>query len=246
MPTIRAYSSTNSLNTSIDASHEDTKTSIKYGNPSIDDSENEYETSTKPVYPSIETMEEDNETSIKTTQNVNPSIDVSAQTVNKTVANTIENDQEGEYIPVTGSFIDALVQLTIERDNNITRLVNLFHVDGSGIVKWVSLRHKCLVDCLLTFSEMKQTETNDLKEVCNAFTLLIQSGSFKSLPVIYPYIQEILQLKESLKQICMEATINNMQLLRFRLSHSKKSLIATSWELSHFVPKVSFAGLNFK
>ena len=66
----------------------------------------------------------------------------------------------------------------------------------------VSTRFKCFVECLLTFSEMKTIELDDLKEICNAFTLLIISSYFKSMPEAYLYIDEILELRESLKMIC--------------------------------------------
>ena len=92
---------------------------------------------------------------------------------------------------------------------------------------------------------MKTIDLNDLKEVCNAFTLLIQSNNFKSLPGRYPYTQEIVELRQGLKQICHNADEN--EALRFRLMpQNKKKLISTRWELANYVNKINFDDLNFK
>jgi hypothetical protein len=191
-------------------------------------SENQSETSAKLIYPSTDISEE----------NKKPSIDALQQ-------NIIEQPKtEEKYQRYESSFINELVELTNER-NNVVKLYTLFIEDNSGAFQWVSSRFKCLAECLLTFSEMKTIEIDDLKDICNAFTMLIQSNYFKNLPQAYPYTHDILNLRESLKNICKNADENEP--LKFRLqTQNKNKLIATRWELSHYVHKKTFSQLNFK
>lgn len=191
-------------------------------------SENQSEPSTKLIYPSTDISLE----------NKKPSIDVLKQ-------NIIEQPKtEEKYQRYESSFINELVELTNER-NNVVTLYTLFMENNSGAFQWVSSRFKCLAECLLTFSEMKTIEIDDLKEICNSFTMLIQSKYFKNLPQAYPYTHDILNLRESLKNICKNADENEP--LKFRLqTQNKNKLIATRWELSHYVHKKTFSQLNFK
>ncbi|MBA3683386.1 MAG: hypothetical protein H0W73_19805 [Bacteroidetes bacterium] len=141
------------------------------------------------------------------------------------------------------AFVEALIELTNERDN-LSKLAPLFWYDATGTYLWISTRFKCLVECLLTFSETKTIELDELKEICNAFTLLIRSIYFTSLPQTYPYTNEILNLKESLKKICLSS---NEEKIKFSLlPQTKKVLIATRWELHYYVPKINFRGLSFE
>ncbi len=190
-------------------------------------------------YPSTEESQEDQKPSINVVDVTNnESID--ALEVNKNE----QKDPETEYIYYKSSFVDALIELTNDRDN-LSKLATLFWDDASGTYMWVSTRFKCLVECLLTFSEMKTIELDELKDICNAFTLLIRSNYFKSLPQAYPYTNEILELRESLKKICESAYEN--EFFKFRLlPQTKKNLIATRWELHYYAPKINFSELNFK
>lgn len=207
--------------------------------------------STKTIYPSIKNILEEENSSTKIVypsteapdHRQKPSINyASINTLN--VNNDRQNDQETECKHYKSAFVDALIELTDERDN-VSKLDLLFWNDGSCIYLWVSTRFKCLVECLLTFSEMKTIELDELKEICNAFTWLIRSNYFKSLPQPYPYTNEILELRESLKKICQ--SIDGNESFKFRLlPQTKKDLIATRWELHYYVPKVNFSELNFK
>ncbi|MBA2611188.1 MAG: hypothetical protein H0U95_04400 [Bacteroidetes bacterium] len=206
--------------------------------------------STKIIYPSTKKNLEDENPSTKM---IYPSTEVSGQSQKPStnypsidalnVNNNAGRDLEAQYKHYKSPFVDALIELTDERDN-ISKLSPLFWNDATGIYLWVSTRFKCLAECLLTFSEMKTIKVDDLKEICNAFTLLIRSNYFKSLQN-YPYANEILELRESLKKICQSADEN--ETLKFRLlPQNKKELIATRWELHYYAPKVNFSELSFK
>jgi hypothetical protein len=156
---------------------------------------------------------------------------------------TGEEQEETEYKETVSTFIKELADLDIDRDN-ISKL-NLGFYENSKSVIWISVHYKCLVECLLTFSEMKSIELDDLKEVCNAFTFIIHSKYFQYLPNQYPYIQEIIDIHKTLKKLCLNEEEN--EFLKFILGYErKKILIITRWELSHYVPKKTFNQLNFK
>lgn len=114
--------------------------------------------------------------------------------------------------------------------------------DEAGL--WVSERYRCLLEVLLTLSEMKRIELDDLKEVCNAFTDVIHSKYYKFLHPSYPYIDEIRNLREQIRSICIKTKGEH---LRYRLVRDQKqNLIIARFELSQFIPKAKFSELNFK
>lgn len=238
-----AESSTKLVYPSIEVSEQNQK-------PSINEKTINYP-STKTIYPSTKKLLNDENSSTKL---IYPSTEVSKQSQKPStnypsiealnVNNTKQEARETQYIQYKSAFIDALIELTDERDY-ISKLDPLFWNDTTGTYLWVSTRFKCLAECLLTFSEMKTIEVDDLKEVCNAFTLLIRSNYFKSLPENYPYTNEILELRQSLKKICQNAEEDES--LKFRLvPQTKKELIATRWELHYYVPKVNFSEIGFE
>lgn len=212
------------LNTTVDL-----KTNETQGEPSSNSED-----------PSSKILSETKEPSINT-ENLPayPSIETLAKNVTVETTNKKE-----EYLHCESVFLNHLVEFTNDR-NYILKLNSLFIEDNTGFSYWVSIRFKCLTECLLTFSEMKTIELDDLKEICNAFTTIIGSKYFQNLPQGFPYSNDILELKQSLKTICENS--NEDQPLKFRLqAQNKNKLIAIRWELSHFVLKKTFSELNFK
>ncbi len=148
-----------------------------------------------------------------------------------------------DYTAKESIFIKELTDLSNERD--YINDLSILYYQKCEATAWVIIRYRCLVECLLTFSEMKQIELDDLKEVCNAFTELINSKYFIYLPVKFPYTEEIEATRNSLKQICLNA--DEDEPLNFKLQYeTKKKMIITRWELAHYAQKRSFSQLNFK
>ena len=190
------------------------------------------------TYPLIDASRENKETPIDTMpENVNTS----------NIADKIksqEKAEEKEYKNKQSRFLNSITELT-DRDNMSVLNYCICNKDYTAPAYWVSVRLKCLIECVLLLSETKTTDLNDLKEICNAFMMVIQSRHFKSLPSRYPYIKTILGLKEKLKQICI--TQEQDDEIRFRLNDKNKiEFIATHYELAQFVPKKTFSQLNFK
>lgn len=178
-------------------------------------------------------------------ENLNPDKKIPVRTNNENV-NTEKQMQKisaPEYKEYSSRYINELDNIHNEKDNWI-RLDNFFGSKDDASF-WVSEKYRCLVECLLMFSETKQIELNDLKEVCNAFIRLIQSRNFKCLHPSYPYIDEIRQLKDRIKNTCIKA--GNSEWLKYKLSkEQKQNMIITRLDLSQFVPKRKFSELNFK
>lgn len=178
-------------------------------------------------------------------------IDITTKSENEAVNNSITNhilkpretSDNNQYTERESFFIRELTDLANERD--YVNDLSLLNYEGSEAAAWVNVRYRCLVECLLTFSEMKQLELDDLKEVCNAFTDLLNSRYYKYLPVRYPYTMEIEQLRNNIRQICINS--EEGQVMNFKLrEETRKKMIVTRWELAHYAPKKSFSQLNFK
>lgn len=158
----------------------------------------------------------------------------------KELANQESKEELKNY---ESKFNSAMVELFNDRELDVA-LNTCFYSQQSAPSLWVGIRLKCLVECLLMFSEMKYTSVDDLKEVCNAFILMTQSDCFIHLPANFPYTKYIIHLREKLKTICIAN--NNLERIKFRINRENKiELIVTRFELSHFLPKKKFCNLDF-
>lgn len=167
------------------------------------------------------------------------------RTVNKKetlIQPIIKKTEVTEYADHQSRCVTQLDKLYSQRDLWYVLSKFFDSKDEAGI--WVSERYRCLVEVLLTFSEMKRIELDDLKEVCNAFTDVIRSKYFKCLHPSYPYIDEIDQLRERIKTTCVKSSGG---FIKYRLSKEQKQiLIVTRFELSQFVPKIKFSEIKFR
>lgn len=139
-------------------------------------------------------------------------------------------------------FVSELNNLYEERSLAYTLSLFIEGKDPAGL--WLSTRYRCLVDVLLTFNELKRIELNDLKEICNAFTLVIKSKYFKYVDSTYPYSDEIIKFRTLLWKICNSA---RQEQFKFILSkEQKQKLLVTRFELSEFIPKIKYKDISFK
>ena len=215
--------------------------------PSIDGLQNSKENNE----PSIDTLGKYTKPSIDVLKNSHSEIknDRSTQLKQETTndintANTaLINEPAQAYKNSSSRFLTAISELSNQRDY-ISVLNNCLYVHKNVPCYEISERLKCLTECLLLFSEMKLTDIEDLKEVCNAFTLTIGSIYYKELPTLYPYTAYLVLLRNKLKQVIIENQSDKH--IAFRLSaESKIELIATRYELSYFYAKKKFCDINF-
>lgn len=235
------------------------------GNPSIENEANQKDSSTENK---IVTYKEPDPSIIRQSENGHPSIkDAKASseltdkdqkpsttkeiTFNKELVNDINavntlvrrHAKEEKYIEYSSLLLNGIVELTEER-SHLGTLYSFLHNRKESFAYWISLRYRCLLECLLTLSEMQSVELEDLKEICNALTDVIQSRPFQCMIQEYPYIKEIPWLRDIIKNLCLNA---EEEILTFRLKkETKLKLIAARWELSNYVPKVGFDKLNFR
>lgn len=152
-------------------------------------------------------------------------------------------EKEEKYKEYLSPYLEELAAMSSPY-HNLFALHDFFLQKIQGGI-WVSERYRCLLECLLIFSEMREIDTDDLKEVCNAFTDLIQSRHFKSLHPKYPYLDEIRKMRERLKKTCIGA--GERISIKYRLNREEKQrLIIIRLELAQFVHKKPFQELNFR
>ena len=228
------------LKLSIDAL-EEKDLSIDISNKNAKASIDTLEKNTKPP---IDVFKEKQDTSIDS------SIDKAQRVTPETEEQTAETPNldeekvlEQPYVMTCSKYLQALVNLISER-NNMPKLMRCMNYRCRTSCHSIGKRLKCLTECLLLFSEMKYTELEDLKEVCNALTLTIGSEYFQALPILFPYTDYMVELRDKLKHLIIEN--RHFEKIMFRLSTEHKlAIIATRYELSHFCSKKKFSELDF-
>ncbi len=201
------------------------------------------------------TVNKEHETSIEKT--VKPSSNPSSKildgsdrketSISKTISPTILLDEKEEvvYVPIRCKWIDRFYEQIEERGNDTW--LKLLPPDKEKKIEWISIHYRCLLECILTISDIKAVEWNDLAEVCNAFIFLTEISYFKELPNDYPYISEIAILRDKLKHFCLET--QEQEWVQFRLKFDTKiDLMLQRYELAASFSKISFnqSQLDFK
>jgi hypothetical protein len=178
-------------------------------------------------------------------QNVNALTDDSA--IKGIEAGIINPTSNTVYKPVECKWINEIYALVRKRENDEKLNYLLALEEKANPVKWISVHYHCLLDCIITLSEIKNIPWDDLAEITNAFTFLITSVYFKELPATYPFIKNIISFRDKLKSFCL-ATKQEEQ-IQFRLKFETKiALFLQRFELSLIFPKITFNQLqiNFK
>lgn len=156
----------------------------------------------------------------------------------------VSKPTDENYEPVESELIGRIYDQVESREAEI-RLDACLHELKSFASLWVSLRYRCLLECLLVFSDMKNIKVSSLLEVCNAFILIVRSDYYKKLPTIYPYTDELQKLKEKLKRLCYKVQYSGN--IKFYLSKEDKiDLIVFRYELSRCIPKMKYSQLDFE
>ncbi len=147
------------------------------------------------------------------------------------------------YVPVKCKWLNGLYDWAYIRGNNekfISLTANF--KDKAQQVKWISTYYRCLLESVLTISNIKTVEWTDLAELTNAFTFLITTPYFKELPDNYPFIKEIVRLKDKLKAFCLESQDEEHVQLKLKIE-TKQDLLLQRYELSMF-SKITFNQLQ--
>ena len=151
------------------------------------------------------------------------------------------------YRWVESSFIAKIVEYT---DNSTDTVMfqnpeKYWGLYNLPIVKWVSLRLRCLLENLLKLSNLSAIDYATLITVKDAFTDLVASSNFKRLPSNYPNTGLIKELEHSLALIVKQ--YKRCDDIRFRLTQKRKvEIIAKRFMMADFVPATKFYDLDFK
>src|ERR1700741_115547 len=199
----------------------------------------------KPVYPSIDVSEQqNNKTSIDVSDKTSKISKEPFETVNyrDDLTDKFKERIHEPYVFVKSSFINSLEELRVNR--NLENSIETVWFRSAEAV-WISIRYKCIAECLLTLSDMECIMPEDLMELCNALTYLTKSRNFDYLSNSFPYTREILNLNKSLRETCKR--LEEDVPFKFRLkTKTKLELIIGRSELSFIAPKRSFSQLTFE
>lgn len=149
-----------------------------------------------------------------------------------------ERLNEQIYSPIYCKWINELNERFDERGNDewLRR-----HITSQ--IQWVSLHYRCLLDTVITVSDIKIIEWGDLAEITNAFTFLITTNYFKELPSDYPFTKEVVSLREKLNNFCLAA--QEEEYVQFRLKFdTKKELLLQRFELGSVFSKINYNQLQ--
>lgn len=182
-------------------------------------------------------LENEKEKQIKTENEVLPEIGKEGK--------QMEKQEEKHYKPMQSDFLvkltDFLIRRNYDYELHVCTRENKASLNG---IDWINIRFRCLVESLLTLSERKNILLDDLKEITNAFTFILISEYYKLLPENYPYIRTIKNLRNKLRNICIENETAEEISLKFS-KELKIKLIALRCELRTVAMKRSFNELEF-
>lgn len=141
------------------------------------------------------------------------------------------SQEERPYTPITCKWIDNLhkeyetrLRYYIFEEPPITFAMKMPEVE------WVSTHYLCLLDCVLTLSNMKVVAWDDMAELSNAFVFLTNCQHFKVLPHSFPFTRDIIALREKIKNFCIESQDEEFVSFKLRFE-TKKDILLQRLEL---------------
>lgn len=156
----------------------------------------------------------------------------------------ITPETEQKYEPHESRILN-LIHERINDDRKLLALNNCLNTKEDIHSYWMGIRLRCLVECLLLFSEAKLTKISDLMELSNAFTQARKSIHYQKLPELFPYRGVIENIHYKLKSLCIKA--QKVEQVKFSMTQQDKiELIAVRYELAQFFRKEKFGQLNFE
>lgn len=151
---------------------------------------------------------------------------------------------EQKYINHDSMFLQKIRLETVDNDK-LLALNKCIKTHQDIHSYWIGQRLRCLIECLLLFSEANLTPVTDLMELCNAFTCVRKSIHYQSMNELFPYKSEIEKLNHKLKTLCLKCKKNEQ--IKFRMQNKDKiELIVVRYELAQFFRKEKFSQLNFE
>ena len=183
----------------------------------------------------------DSDTQNQLTDNPYVSLSVTKNESKPLKVNSVVQLTDKKEVGYSSRFLDYIDQRIRLRDYE--PFLYAFEIEYPALSYWLNTRYLCLIESLLALSETKSIDLDDLKDVSNAFQMLLRSETFKNMPVAYPYENEMKKYFEAIKLFCINSEEEIVE-LRFTRK-TKAELLATRFELVQLVPKVGFDQLNF-
>ncbi|HEX7413663.1 MAG TPA: hypothetical protein VF411_06410 [Bacteroidia bacterium] len=149
--------------------------------------------------------------------------------------------EQAVYIPIKSKWINKFYEQLEQRRNETW--FNYLPPDKVRKVEWISVHYRCLLECILTISNLQAVEWDDLAELGNALIFLSNTSYYKELPNDYPFTKGIISLRDKLKAFCLETQAEKW--IQFRLTPNVKiDLMLQRYELANSFSKISFHQLQ--
>ncbi|MBS1634313.1 MAG: hypothetical protein JST26_00225 [Bacteroidetes bacterium] len=179
------------------------------------------------------------------TQNVNASSEEPSSLIGISKEASTDIFLEREYQPISSAFITRVVQMMEQRNYDYELRTTIRELPALvNTLDWINVRFRCLVEALLTLSERESVAIEDLYDISNAFTLMLESSHYDLLPENYPYRKTIQRLREKLHAACLQSGDNESTKFRIR-KETRLELIVIRCELRTVARKRPFSQLEF-
>ena len=160
----------------------------------------------------------------------------------------ISQQNEKEFQWIESRFMELLMHhIDNERKGGFKFLFpeDYWHKGDIPYIKWVTLRARCLIDCVIRLSECRQIDEQTLFDIADAFHQLVSCKYFQAMPENYPNKKLVTELNEKIQMLSEEN--RESEKICFRISPDKKAeLIAVRFHIGKFVPKIKFSELEFE
>jgi hypothetical protein len=164
----------------------------------------------------------------------------------KKVVPVLKTDSEPEY-----KWADPKIFKRIEKYHQFESKESLFrdpyrHWNHQNVqsVNWINVRLRCLIESMLKLSNYSRIDTKTLFCIADAFSRLMKSDAYKTLPGNYPY-------KELIEGLCMKLNVlagqnADSETIKFVLPLERKTmLIALRHEMVKHTPSMKFSEMDF-
>jgi hypothetical protein len=178
-------------------------------------------------------------------QNVNVSSEKLSSLIG--VSEDVSNDifLGREYQSITSAFITRVVRMMEQRNYDYELRTIIRELPALvNTLDWINVRFRCLVEALLTLSEKESVPVEDLYDVSNAFTLMLESSYYDQLPENYPYRKTIQRLRKKLHAACLQSADEEITKFQIR-KETRIELIVIRCELRTVARKRPFSQLEF-
>lgn len=153
---------------------------------------------------------------------------------------------EEPYQWIESTFIKQIEKhiLNENKSQQFNQRINGWNYPQLESVNWINVRLRCLIESIVKLSNLANIDTHTLHCMHDAFSRLVKSSAFKSLPENYPYMELIKELFTKVNTLFKNNSFGEK--IKFQISEKLKArLIAVRYGMMKFIPATKFSEMNF-